>query len=872
MTIRREPSASRAERLYRRLLGLLPPEFRGDFGESMAQDFADRDRELTGAARRRLHARELPGLLRTTLTEWLAAAWRDAHYALRMLGRAPGFTLAAVLMLAIGTGANAAIFSVIDAVLLRPAAIDPSRIVEVQEQTAGRPPTSGIPLAHVAVLARAPEFEAVAGMGGALPILTGAGAAHRVDVDCVSASLFPLMGVAPQIGRVFTAADERPGIEPVVVLSYLEWQRDFGGALGVLGRVITLDGVSNTVIGVMPAGFLGPTVRNRVGAWSPLGLSLGQRGPAGCRDDPNDIEVMARVRAPLTTDDAAARVNASGRLAGLTTRTGLPHPAIVLARADQYAVGALRTPLTVLLGAVGCVLLIACVNVANLQLERLVGRRREIAVRLALGATRSRIVRQTLVENLIVSLSGAAAGLLLARLTFNTIVALMPVYMPHVAEIAINARTLLATLVAAVATGLVVGALPALQTTRAGLTQDLSQGSRGVVGGATWVRRSLVVIEVALSLVLLVAAGLMIRTFLILRPVDPGFAAANRTIAEMVFEGPWQVEADRVRAVDAILDRIGALPGVAAVSASSYLPLSGVTDLSRVTIGTTSADVWTSWSTPGYFPEMDMPLRRGRVFSDYDTASAPPVAMVNAAMAARFWPDHDPVGRFIDVQAPDRTQSRRLIVGILETARSWGTDREARSELFVPYRQEPGSTLIYFVVRTNGAASMTLPASIRAIVAEVRPDEVVDRIETMDTKLARSVSAPRFAMWLFGVFAAAGAVLAALGLAAIIAWWVSERRREIGVRMALGASAERVALEVLREGLGLAVGGLALGVGLALLCTHLLSNWLYGVAAPTDIRTFVACVVGMLTVTTVASYLPARRAARIDPSLTLRSE
>jgi putative ABC transport system permease protein len=660
----------------------------------------------------------------------------------------------------------------------------------------------------------------------------------------------------------------------VLVLSYLEWQRDFGASTTILGRSITLGGVSNTVIGVMPEGFLGPTVRNRVAAWAPLMPSIGRQSPTGCQTNPplNSLEVVVRVRAPLTLDTAAARVNAAGRLAALTARSGATNPTLVLERADDASLSALRTPLTVLLGAVGCVLLIACANVANLQLERLIGRRREIAVRLALGATRNRIVRQTLIENLMVSLAGAAAGLGLARVTLRAIVALMPLTMPHVAEIVVNGRTLAVTVVAAIVTGLLVGVVPAAQATRTGLTSDLAHGSRSVAGGATWVRRTLVIGEVALSLVLLVSAGLMIRTFLILRPAAPGFVSTNRTIVEMLFNGGWEPDPAREQAVNAIVDRIRMLPGVAEVTASSYLPLSGVTELARVTIGPTSADVWTSWSTPGYFAEMGMPLRRGRLFTAEDTPSSPPVAMVNEAMAERFWPGEDPVGQRLDIRAPDGTTSRRTIVGMLRTARSWGTDLDRRSELYVPYRQQPGSTLIYFVVRTQSAPPVTLPAAIRTIVAEVRPDLIVDRLETMDTKLDRSVSAPRFAMWLFGVFAAAGALLASLGLAAVIAWWVSERRREIGVRMALGASADRVALEILREGLLLALGGLALGLGIALLATRLLSNWLYGVAAPTDAPTFVACGLGMLAVATLASYLPARRVAQIDPAITLRSE
>ena len=658
----------------------------------------------------------------------------------------------------------------------------------------------------------------------------------------------------------------------MIVLSHHVWQDDFGGRTDIVGRSITLNGVSNTVIGVMPDGFLGPLARNRTGAWAPLEPALGRQSPAGCHSERAIIEVVARVKAPLTLEAAAARANAAGLVAGLTLANGRPVTRLLLTRADDFSLGVLRTPLLVLLGAVGCVLLIACANVANLQIERLVGRRREIAIRLAVGATRGRLVRQTIVENVLLAAIGAAAGLVAARLTIHAIVALIPVSTPHVAEIAVNSRTLAATMAAALLASVIVGVLPAVQATRPALASDLMQGGRGSVGGAAWTRRSLVVVEIALSVVLLVSAGLMIRTFLILRPIDPGFSSANRTVAEVLFNGDWTVDAERRRTVNGVIERTLAVPGVAAVSATSYLPLSGSTDLTRVTIGTTSADIWSSWSTPGYFRDMGMRLERGRLFNADDSAAAPPVAIVNAAMAERFWQGGDPLGQVITVRTPDKVDRRMTIVGVLATARSWGTDVERRSELLMPYDQGAGATLIYFVVRTNGAAAADLPARIRGIVSEVRPGQIVERVEAMQTKVDRSVAAPRFAMWLFGVFAIAGASLAALGLAAVIAWWVSARRREIGVRMALGASVGQVATLVLREGLALAAVGLVFGVGTALGVTRLLSNWLYGVAPPTDPLTFVSCAAAMLAITVLATYVPARRAARIDPLQSLRAE
>jgi putative ABC transport system permease protein len=871
MTRRRPPASSWAGRTYRRLIAWLPPDFRGDFGDHMTRDFDERDRELSGAARRRFHARELPALLRLTAAQWAEAAWRDLGFTLRMMARTPGFATAAVLMLAIGTGASAAVFSVVDAVILRPSASDPSRLATIQEQAPGRPASGVVPASHLATLAQAPEFDGVAGITGVFAVLTGVGPPHRIDLDCVSASLFHVSGVTPLVGRVFTAVEDRAGADPVVVLAYDEWQRDFGGRTDVVGQPITLNGVSNTVIGVMPRGFLGPFDQNRRAGWAPLAPAIGGTAPSGCRVRPGgNVSAVARIRRPLTLDQAAARINASGLVGRLAAADG-SHPKIVLDRAD-FLIEEVETPLVALAGAVVCLLLIACANVANLQLERLVGRRREIAVRLALGATRSRIVRQTMVENLIIAIAGAGGGLLAARLLLQAMVALMPAWVPHVNDIAIDARTLAATACAAIAAGLAVGLFPAIQATRHSLSADLNQGSRGSTNGAVWMRRSLVIVEVALSVVLLVSAGLMIRTFVALRPADPGFETANRTVAEILFDGDWKPSPDRERTIGGVVQRVRALPGIAAVSAASYLPLSGSTDLAHATVGDFSKDVWTSFATPGFMGDMAQRLMRGRFFAETDDASAPPVAIVNEAMAARFWPRGDPLGQLVEVRTEDKVVAKRRVVGVVETTRSWGTDVLRRSQLYIPYAQAPGSTLMYVLVRTNGAPPQTLATDIRRIVADVRPGQVVWRVESLQTKVDRSVDAPRFAMWIFSAFAAAGAALASLGLFAVIAWWVSERRREIGVRMALGAGVERIARLVLGEGLALAAVGLALGMATAFLVTRLLSDWLYDVAKPTDPETYALCAVGMLLVTATASYIPARRAARIDPTVTLRSE
>jgi putative ABC transport system permease protein len=869
------------ERAYRWLLTLLPADFRHEFGESMARDFRDRDRELSGGARRRLWSRELPGLFWTAFVQYRAGAWRDVRFTLRMMARSPGFTAAAVIMLAIGTGANAAMFSVIDAVMLRSALPDAGRIVQIEEQSPGTPARSAVPFSHLDALAALPTFEYVAGMTGSLPIVTGAGAPHRLDVECVSASMFPLLGVQPILGRPLGPDDDRAGAPPVIVIGHRTWMRDFHGAPDVVGQTLTLNGRANTIVGVMPAGFLGPNSSNKIEAWAALMPAVGVQSASGCElrrasDDPTRIaeriEVVGRVRAPRTLDSAMAEIKGIGIAARLPMPpNGVQPSSIVLERADSSQFERVRAPFLALLGAVGCVLLIACANVANLQLERLVGRRREMAVRLALGATRGRIVRQTLVENLIVSLIGAACGVVAAKLTLQTIVAMIPANVPHVGEIVMDARTLAVTFAAAVVTGLAVGVVPAIQATRGDVAVDLHESSTRVIGGAQWLRRGLVVTEVALSVALVIAAALLLRTFLTLRPIDPGFASTDRLSVEILFDGDWKPNPERESFVHALMQSVRDIPGITSVSASSYRPLSGYTDLARITVSNVSADVWSSWITPHYMQDMAMTIVGGRSFNDTDSASGPPVAMINEALAARFWPGANPVGQLIDVQAPDRTITKRQIVGIVHTTRSWGTDREERSELYVPYAQEPGSTLMYFLVRTAGPPALDLPAQITSRVTTLRPNQSVERIEPIDASLNRSVAQPRFAAWLFGAFAAMAVGLAALGLSAVIAWWVTQRRREIGVRMALGATAQAVSTLILKQAMSLAGAGVALGLVIAALSTRSIGVWLYGVA-PLDPATFAVVSIAMLLIAMIAAWLPARRAARIDPIITLRAD
>jgi putative ABC transport system permease protein len=861
------------DRTYRWLMRLFPAEFRSDFGHEMRADFRD---ELEEARERGLGAvaalwwRTVPRLILTAARAWVADGVDDAGFAFRMMGRAPGFAVAAVLMLALGTGANAAMFSVIDAVLLQTPFTDQDRIALVGEQATGPTTTHGIPTSQLETLAGLPQFQAVAAFGGGGPVVTGLGEPHRLNVECVSAAMFEVLGTRPMLGRPFTTDEDRPGADSVIVVSHRLWQSELGGSQAALGLTLTLDGTRATVIGVMPPRFSGPLSRGRVDAWLPIGPSLNRKGPIECNAR-STVNVFVRARAPLTPESAAAQINQSGSLAGLRLANGSQVSRIDLTSINDQTFYELRTPLFTLLGAVACVLLIACANVANLQLERLVGRRREVAVRLALGASRNRVVRQTLAENLVLSVLGACAGLLAARLTLGLLVGLLPLSIPHLADIALNGRILSATLGLSILAGLAVGLIPAVQATSPGLVDDLKDTVRTTARAGRVTRRVLVVVELALSVVLLVGAALMIRTFLTLRPSTPGFDPSNKVIAAVRLPGAWLPDPNHLAFFDAVFDRLKGLPGVASVSGSSYVPLAGSVSMLPVGINGVTANIWTGQVTPSYFRDMRIAISRGRAFEPTDDGRAPAVAIVNEALARRFWPNDEPIGRTVQTTAPGGTVvTARRIVGIVHNTRSLGGNTDTKSELYWPYAQDPEPLLI-LIVRTPGRPDAGLPGAIRAAVATVRPGQVVDTVRTLQEAVDESVTTPRFGAWLFGVFAAMAVGLAALGLAAVIAWWVTQRTREIGVRMALGASRTQVAGLIVRQGLGLAVVGVALGLAVAAACTRVLAGWLYGVT-PLDGWTFASCGALMLAIAALASYLPAIRATRINPTVALRAE
>ena len=869
------PRPTPGDRLYRLLLRLLPSEFRGDFGHDMAADFRD---ERTEARRHGvgavcgLWARTVGGIVRTAARAWVEDFARDSRYALRIMRRSPGFTAATVVMIGLGTGANAAVFSVVDAVLLHSPFRDPDRLVMVYEVT-GRHETAGIPIDHLDRIHSLPLFEAVGDLWGGRAIVTGNGEPYSQSIECVSAGVFEVLGTPARLGRVFGESDDRPGSPPVIVLSDRAWKVRFGADPRIVGRTLRMNGTPATIVGVMPPRFLGPFTRNSTDMWAPLGPARSGSSAIGCAR-PSIVNMFARVRADLDVRSAVV----SGAIADLPDKDGQTGAHLRLIGLDDQTFGDVRSPLLALVGAVLCVLLIACANVANLQLERLLGRRHEIGLRFALGASRSRVVRQILAENVLLGALGTITGLWIAWAALPVIADLVPSYIPHVADIALRRDVLIGSALVTFGAAFAIALVPAAHATGRGAAEAWQAGTRGVTAAGRWSRRVLVMAELALATALLVGAGLAVQTFVMLRPSDPGFDPSNKLVASLrLAEGPFRPSAANRLFVDRLLDRLRTLPDVRAAEATSYVPMSGSVTTGVVAVRDVQRRVWLSRMTEGYLSEVGIPIVEGRGFTAADGAGAPAVAIVNARTARTFWPDGSAVGRTLvtidgdnPATAVSSTGQPRRVVGIARDTRSLGANLDTQLEVYVPYAQD-AIPLAHIVAATAGVPPPTLERTIRQIVNDERPGQVVDRIVPFVEIVDRSVSTWRFGAWLFGAFGALAVVLAGLGLAAVVAWWVSQRTREIGVRMALGASAGAVARLILRQGFTLATAGIVAGVGLAMASTGLLSGWLYGVK-PLDVTTFAIGAAAMLGIAGLACYLPARRASRIDPIVTLKAD
>jgi putative ABC transport system permease protein len=814
--------------------------------------------------------------------------WKDVKYGARALWKSPGFTVVAVLAVALGVGANTAIFSVVNAVLLRALPYENSeRLVAIY---AGRGPNvPGGPLSYPDLLdyRAAQSLEYVAGYQGVGTVM-GLGQGdepERVRGVEAMADLFPALGVRPARGRTFTREEDVEGGPSVIVISDGLWRRRFGSDPNVVGREVRLGltGRAATVVGVMPPGFkFPPDDTDAIDYYTPFvrenaksnADSMKNRGAVF-------IPTVAKLRDGVPFEQAAAEVETiANRIATQYPDTSANRRARAV-RLHEDLVGQVRPALLILLGAVGLVLLIACANVANLLLARAASRGREIAVRTALGATRARVARQLLTESLLLSLAGGAAGLLLSVWGVEAIIKLSPATVPRLAETTIDARVFLFALGVSILTGLIFGLAPALQASKTDLAASLKEGGRSGSAGArrNRLRSALVVAEVALSLVLLVGAGLLIKSFRQLVTTDPGYSPA-RVLAVTVALNTQRFADEESRAgyFREAVARIKGLPGVESAGLTRLLPLGQSDIFNSFNIAgrapfapgeTHSARSYTI--SPEYFRVLSIPVRRGRAFAESDGKNSNPVIVVNEAFARTFFPGQEPLGQHVVIDGPDdKPLPPREVVGVVGNIHFQSFTDEERPEYYIPFEQSP-SAVTQVVVRSRGGDAAALTTEVRAALKGVDPNLLIWETRTMDELVGQSVAPQRFNVALLGFFAALAMLLAAVGIYGVMSYTVTQRRHELGIRMALGAQSRDVLRLVVRQGMLLTLLGLGLGLAGAFALTRLMASLLYGVSA-TDPLVFAAVSVLLAAVALLACYVPARRATKVDPMVALRYE
>ena len=811
--------------------------------------------------------------------------WKDVQYAARVLLKSPGFTAVAVLAVALGVGANTAIFSVVNAVLLKPLNYaEPDQLVLINHNYPKIDLKASVSAPGYAYYRdNAKSFDSVAAFTSWNVNLTGEGEPERLQGLSVTTNLLQTLGAQTADGRVFTAEEGTPGNNKVVVLSDGFWRRRFGG-VPVVGKAITLNGEPYTIVGVMPPTFQFGREWNAQtpDVWSPMAFTP-QQLDASTGLTSEYLGVMARLKDGVGVAQAQAEMDA---ISADLRRQYMPGAdasnwGLLLTRYDEFVVGQIRTPLLFLLGVVALVLLIACANVANLMLARAAVRQKEIAVRTALGASRWRVVRQLLTESVLLSVAGGGVGLLLAMWGVDLLLKLNDNKIPRATEIGLDRNVLLFTLGVSVLTGIIFGLAPAFQTSNVNLHDTLKEGGRSSRSGIRrGLRDVLVVVEITLAVIVLVGAGLLIRSFARLQQVNPGFEprgvlAMQVSLPQSKYkEGTLRAAFDRQ-----MLEGVRALPGVKSAATITTLPMSGWNQSGSFQIegrqlapGESSphGDRW--MPSDDYFQTMGIPLVKGRYFDARDTADSPPVVIVSEALARKYWPGEDPVGKRITFNRIPNTQDPlwREIVGVVGHVRNEGLEGESRGQYYVPYTQRPNNTDLFLVVRTD-ADPASLAPSVRGAVAAVDRDLPVYRVTTMEKLVSESLMQRRFAMFLFGVFAVLALALAVVGLYGVMSYAVAQRTHEIGLRMALGAQTRDVLRMVVGQGMVLVAIGLGLGLGGALLLTRLMKSLLFGVSAA-DPLTYAGIALLLAAVAFLASYLPARRATKVDPMVALRYE
>lgn len=794
----------------------------------------------------------------------------DLRFALRMLAKKPAFTFVAIVTLALGIGANAAIFSVVNAVMIRPLPFpDHERLAILWEInpkfTEGEVTVTAADFLHWRDHNQ--SFENLSAIRNRSFDLTGMGEPEKLSGASVTSNFFSMLGVAPALGRTFTDEDEKSG--QVCLINHGLWQRRFGSDRETLGKEFVLNGRPYTIVGVLPEEFQLPTTQAQV--WMPIALTAEDAKNRGA----HMFTVMGRLRRGISINEAQTEINVlMAALAEQNPKSNADWTASVVPLREQGVTGS-RTALLILLGAVGFLLAVACANVANLLLARAAGRDREFAVRAALGAGRLQLARQLFTESLLLTLMGGASGLLLAMWTVDFFVSLAPKEIPRLRDAHLDLRVIGFTLLLSILTAVLSGLAPAFRSMKVDLNESLKEGGRGISKGFRHLG-AIMAVETGLALVLLISAGLLIRSYTQLLRIDPGIRPEN--VLTMTFSLPpsaYREDAKRIDFINDVTDRVSSLPGVRSAAITDNLPLSGNTGFYFITVegqpplreGEPMLQAESHVITPDYFRALGTPLLKGRDFNEQDRMNAPGVIIINESMARRYFGDADPIGKKAGLLMGN--EKPRVIVGVAGDVRRKGLDREAPDQIYLPYQQLPP----YFgvlVARTD-EDPLNFVASVKEQIWAVDGRLPLYDISTMERRMAQSVAGQRFSALIMGVFAALAMLLASIGVYGVMSYSVNQSVREIGIRMALGAERRHIIRMIVGKGMGLAIIGVAAGLIAALALTRFLETLLFGIA-PTDAATFAGVSLMLVLVALLACYIPARRATRVDPIIALRYE
>jgi putative ABC transport system permease protein len=802
----------------------------------------------------------------------------DLRYGFRVMLKNPAFTLIAIVTLALSIGANTAIFTVVNAVLLRPLSFrDPAKLVLVLEKSQ-YPTVSTSYENYVDWRDQSHSFESLEATRGATITLTGAGEPERLNARFATAGMFPLLGIGAHAGRTFRPQEDRAGGSPVVLLSYGLWQRRFGGAADAIGKSINLDAQPYTIVGVLPKAFELLQPADLFLPFTPWASTL--------PDDRNwhpGIIPVGRLKPAATIEQARTE------MVGITRRLEEQYPiyntgtSADVMRLQDRLVQNVRPALLLLLGAVSFVLLIGCVNVANLLLARAASRGREIAIRTSMGATRWRIVRALLTESVLISLAGGALGLLVAWAALGPLLRLAEGSVPQIFSIGLDRSVLLFTFVVSVLTGLLFGTIPALRTANLDLRETLNEASRGSTSGPGHrrLRGILVATEIAFAMLLLIGSGLLLRSFSRLQEVSPGFQPDHLLVADLpVSDKTYSKPEQRFQFFDRIVDGAKTLPGVRSAGAASFLPVSGGGSLLNFNIAgrppKTPHDYLAAGYrtiTPQYLETLGVPLLQGRGLTPADNEKSPAVVVINATMAHTYFPGENPLGKRLQIGAtPENDVPWMEIVGVVGDVHQ-GLDTDPKAEMYLPYRQADAvlPVLQLSIVLRTAADPLQQTSALRSALTEIDPNEPLVKVRSMEDNMAGTVTQPRFRTWLVGIFAGLALLLAAVGLYGVMSYSVTQRTSEIGIRVTLGAQSIDIFRTIVGEGLRLALIGVAIGTVAALLTTRVLRTFLYGISA-FDPTTFVLTAALLTSVAMAASFFPARRATSVDPMVALRHE